>query len=76
MLIQITGGPSLYDATDASPIWVQLDGREVRLAAIGWRGRLGIWLVRAYVNRHVQRRKWLTAYVCRQCGWREFKRRM
>ena len=58
MLIQITGGPSLMDPIDGAPLQVHIDGHEVRLAAIGWRARLGIWLVRAYVTRCVTPSIW------------------
>lgn len=58
MTIQITDGPSVMDPLGIAPIQVTgLPGRlVVPLAAIGWRARLAVWLLRQYVDKCVSAR--------------------
>lgn len=56
MTIQINDGPSLSDPLGIAPIGVLgVPGCDhvVRLTVQTWRARLGIWLLRQYVNRCV-----------------------
>jgi hypothetical protein len=58
MTIQLSGGPSMLDPYDQAPIAVVglhgVTSGVITLAAIGWRARLAVWLLRSYVKRCVK----------------------